>query len=164
MELNWKQSHVVDSSPSVVVRSPDFTGGRLPASYVYLPFGWAWLYFLAVSPASRLKRTPLRETDDTVILLRESTIHTCALIHPHDRFEDSVFRHICHRNMNSALGWGSPRKRFLRLKLDCSLHSHAYTLRADCPLRLSLTRVSSSGFSHFTLGLIITFSTFDINL
>ena len=66
-------------------------------------------------------------------------IHTCALIHGHDRSEDSIFRDKCQRNRNSALGWGSRPKRFLRLRVNCSLHSYDFTLRVDCFLCLPLT-------------------------
>ena len=93
-----------------------------------------------------------------------SSNHTCAPIHSYDCSEDSVFRHEHQRSRNSALGWGSRPKRLLHLRVDCFLYSHVFTLGVDFPLRLPLTRVSSSWFSHFTSGLIINLFTFDNNI
>ena len=96
-----------------------------------------------------------------------SRIHTCALIYSHDRSEDSVFRREQQRDRNSALGWGSRPKRFLRLRANCSLHSHVshvFTLRVIYLPCLALTLISSSCIYHFTLDLIINVFTFDNDL
>ena len=111
----------------------------------------ALLAFLAVS-VSRLKDSPFRKTDFAVIFFNNaaSRIYTYARIH-HSRHRsvDWVFRHEHQRNMTSALGWGSRPKRFLHLGVDCSLHSHAFTLRVYYLLSLPLSRVSLSWILHF---------------
>ena len=141
-----------------------FYGVPIWAAYQLLvssvSLGMALLTSLVVSLMSRFKDSPFRETDGPV-MSAASRIHTCAFIHAHDCSEDSVFRYKHQWSRNSALGWGIRPKRLLHLTVICSLHSHAFTLRVDCPLRLPLTRVSSSWISHFTLGLIINLFTFD---
>ena len=100
--------------------------------------------------------SPFRETDDTIIFsfsTAASRIHTCALVYS----EDSVFRHEHQR----TLVWDSRPKRFLHLRVDCSLHSHIFTLRVNCPLRLPLTRVSLSWFFYFILRLSINLFPFN---
>ena len=145
LELNSKQSHGVHSFPSVVVRGPDFSATAYqPVIWIsrFAGHGSTWQYpWLA-----GLKTPPSRKLMTLSFSFRgaASRIHTCVLIHAHDRSEDSVFRHEHQRNRNSALGWGSRSKRFRCLRVDCSLHSHIFALKVDCPLCLHLTRVSSS--------------------
>lgn len=61
--------------------------------------------------------------------------------HPHHRSEDSALRHENQRNTNSAMGWVDRPTRFLCLGVDCSLHSHVFTLAVDCLLPSPLSRI-----------------------
>ena len=107
-------------------------------------------------------KTSLSGKDDNVIFLQECGFknqHVCT--YPLLRsFWGFGLQAWAPTNRNCALGWASRPERFLRLRVDCSLRYHIFTLRVRCLLYLPLTWISSSWISHVTLDVIIKLFSF----